>query len=50
MCLDLRDFKNINDTLGHETGNRLLQAVAERLQTCVRPGDTVARLGGDNSE
>ncbi len=47
VCLDLRDFKNVNDTLGHETGNRLLQAVAERLQTCVRPGDTVARLGGD---
>ncbi|MEK7261668.1 MAG: EAL domain-containing protein, partial [Pseudomonadota bacterium] len=47
MCLDLRDFKNVNDTLGHEIGNRLLQAVAERLQTCVRPGDTVARLGGD---
>jgi diguanylate cyclase (GGDEF)-like protein/PAS domain S-box-containing protein len=47
VCLDLRDFKNINDTLGHETGDRLLQAVAERLQTCVRPGDTVARLGDD---
>jgi diguanylate cyclase (GGDEF)-like protein/PAS domain S-box-containing protein len=47
VCLDLRDFKNVNDTLGHEIGNRLLQAVAERLQTCVRPGDTVARLGGD---
>ncbi|MBI3574187.1 MAG: EAL domain-containing protein [Gammaproteobacteria bacterium] len=47
MCLDLRDFKNVNDTLGHEIGNRLLQAVAERLQTCVRPGDTVARLDGD---
>ncbi|MBI5612437.1 MAG: EAL domain-containing protein [Gammaproteobacteria bacterium] len=47
VCLDLRDFKTVNDTLGHETGNRLLQAVAERLQTCVRPGDTVARLGGD---
>ena len=47
LCLDLRDFKNINDTLGHETGNRLLQAVAGRLQACVRPGDTVARLGGD---
>jgi diguanylate cyclase (GGDEF)-like protein/PAS domain S-box-containing protein len=47
VYLDLRDFKNVNDTLGHEAGDRVLQAVAERLQSCVRPGDTVARLGGD---
>jgi len=47
VCLDLRDFKNVNDTLGHEIGNHLLKAVGERLLTCVRTGDTVARLGSD---
>ncbi|MEK6771625.1 MAG: EAL domain-containing protein [Pseudomonadota bacterium] len=47
VCLDLKNFKNVNDTLGHETGNQVIRAVAERLVASVRPGDSVARLGGD---
>jgi diguanylate cyclase (GGDEF)-like protein len=47
MLLDLDRFKSVNDTMGHDMGDELLKAVAERLKSCVREVDTVARMGGD---
>lgn len=48
MMIDLDNFKALNDTQGYKVGDRLLQEVAQRLKSCIREGDTVARLGGDD--
>lgn len=47
LFLDVDDFKAVNDTLGHKAGDRLLTTIGRRLRSCTRPGDTAARIGGD---
>ncbi|WP_066705740.1 putative bifunctional diguanylate cyclase/phosphodiesterase [Curvibacter delicatus] len=47
LFIDLDHFKDVNDTLGHSIGDTLLTIITRRLQACIRPGDTLARIGGD---
>jgi len=48
LSIDLDNFKTLNNTIGHDMGDLLLQQIAQRLQSCVREGDTIARLSGDD--
>ena len=47
LCLDLDNFKNVNDALGHQIGDELLRAISKRLRMTLRDDDTLARIGGD---
>ena len=47
LIIDLDDFKPVNDIHGHQTGDKVLKSVAVRIKNCVREGDVVARIGGD---
>ena len=47
LFIDADNFKDVNDTLGHDIGDLLIQQIAKRLESCMRAGDTIARTGGD---